>query len=47
MKGQAETIGIAMLRVLLGELEGTCITRAKSEKVPYEYSIENSGIETV
>nr|WRK84148.1 RNA polymerase alpha subunit [Polygala sibirica] len=38
MKGQADTIGIAMRRALLGELEGTCITRAKSEKVLHEYS---------
>nr|QKW88394.1 RNA polymerase alpha subunit [Tradescantia pallida] len=38
MKGQADTIGIAMRRALLGEMEGTCITRAKSEKVPHEYS---------
>ena len=38
MKGQAETIGIAMRRALLGEIEGTCITRAKSEKIPHEYS---------
>nr|YP_010901548.1 RNA polymerase alpha subunit [Crassula tecta]YP_011003997.1 RNA polymerase alpha subunit [Crassula mesembrianthemopsis]WIL07129.1 RNA polymerase alpha subunit [Crassula tecta]WPS93175.1 RNA polymerase alpha subunit [Crassula mesembrianthemopsis] len=37
-KGQADTIGIAMRRALLGELEGTCITRAKSEKIPHEYS---------
>nr|YP_010624419.1 RNA polymerase alpha subunit [Smilax gaudichaudiana]WBF98619.1 RNA polymerase alpha subunit [Smilax goeringii]WBF99049.1 RNA polymerase alpha subunit [Smilax gaudichaudiana] len=37
MKGQADTIGIAMRRALLGEMEGTCITRAKSEKVPHEY----------
>nr|UDH55260.1 RNA polymerase alpha subunit [Iris speculatrix] len=37
-KGQANTIGIAMRRALLGEIEGTCITRAKSEKVPHEYS---------
>ncbi|OAY74439.1 DNA-directed RNA polymerase subunit alpha [Ananas comosus] len=36
--GQADTIGIAMRRALLGEIEGTCITRAKSEKVPHEYS---------
>ncbi|OIV92200.1 hypothetical protein TanjilG_31119 [Lupinus angustifolius] len=36
--GQADTIGIAMRRVLLGEIEGTCITRAKSEKIPHEYS---------
>nr|QVD43475.1 RNA polymerase alpha subunit [Primula obconica subsp. parva]QVD43556.1 RNA polymerase alpha subunit [Primula obconica subsp. parva] len=38
MKGQAYTIGIAMRRALLGEIEGTCITRAKSEKIPHEYS---------
>nr|YP_010898735.1 RNA polymerase alpha subunit [Ripogonum discolor]YP_010898819.1 RNA polymerase alpha subunit [Ripogonum elseyanum]WHM49999.1 RNA polymerase alpha subunit [Ripogonum discolor]WHM50083.1 RNA polymerase alpha subunit [Ripogonum elseyanum] len=38
MKGQADTIGIAIRRALLGEIEGTCITRAKSEKVPHEYS---------
>nr|YP_010694229.1 RNA polymerase alpha subunit [Impatiens morsei]WCD66922.1 RNA polymerase alpha subunit [Impatiens morsei] len=38
MKGQADTIGISMRRVLLGELEGTYITRAKFEKVPHEYS---------
>nr|YP_009771280.1 RNA polymerase alpha subunit [Smithia erubescens]QIT01982.1 RNA polymerase alpha subunit [Smithia erubescens] len=37
-KGQADTIGIAMRRVLLGEIGGTCITRAKSEKIPHEYS---------
>nr|YP_009516908.1 RNA polymerase alpha subunit [Cabomba aquatica]AYE67966.1 RNA polymerase alpha subunit [Cabomba aquatica] len=38
MKGQADTIGIAMRRALLGELEGTCITRAKFDNVPHEYS---------
>nr|YP_010242688.1 RNA polymerase alpha subunit [Impatiens linearisepala]QTJ25821.1 RNA polymerase alpha subunit [Impatiens linearisepala] len=38
MKGQADTIGISMRRVLLGEIEGTCITRAKFEKVLHEYS---------
>nr|WOC90947.1 RNA polymerase alpha subunit [Utricularia arenaria] len=38
MKGQADTIGIAMRRVLLGEIEGTCITRVKFENVPHEYS---------
>nr|AWI71733.1 RNA polymerase alpha subunit [Strempeliopsis strempelioides] len=38
MKGQADTIGIAIRRALLGEIEGTCITRVKSEKVPHEYS---------
>ncbi|XP_076942080.1 uncharacterized protein LOC143611828 [Bidens hawaiensis] len=36
--GQADTIGIAMRRALLGEIEGTCITRAKSEKISHEYS---------
>nr|YP_009717464.1 RNA polymerase alpha subunit [Gillenia stipulata]ARD01870.1 RNA polymerase alpha subunit [Gillenia stipulata]QGM83139.1 RNA polymerase alpha subunit [Gillenia stipulata]UNH86875.1 RNA polymerase alpha subunit [Gillenia stipulata] len=38
MKGQADTIGIAMRRALLGDIEGTCITRAKYEKIPHEYS---------
>nr|YP_010848283.1 RNA polymerase alpha subunit [Kopsia fruticosa]WEV92934.1 RNA polymerase alpha subunit [Kopsia fruticosa] len=38
MKGQADIIGIAMRRALLGEIEGTCITRVKFEKVPHEYS---------
>nr|QWL15986.1 RNA polymerase alpha subunit [Plantago crassifolia] len=38
MKGQADTIGIAMRRALLGEIQGTCITRVKSENVPHEYS---------
>nr|YP_009581812.1 RNA polymerase alpha subunit [Isopyrum manshuricum]QBK50223.1 RNA polymerase alpha subunit [Isopyrum manshuricum] len=36
MKGQGDTIGIAMRRALLGEIEGTCITRVKSEKIPQE-----------
>nr|YP_009529983.1 RNA polymerase alpha subunit [Parasponia rugosa]ASR92830.1 RNA polymerase alpha subunit [Parasponia andersonii]ASR92909.1 RNA polymerase alpha subunit [Parasponia rigida]ASR92986.1 RNA polymerase alpha subunit [Parasponia rugosa]AXX77263.1 RNA polymerase alpha subunit [Parasponia rugosa] len=38
MRGQADTIGIGMRRALLGEIEGTCITRAKSDKIPHEYS---------
>nr|YP_009925240.1 RNA polymerase alpha subunit [Halenia elliptica]QNH70320.1 RNA polymerase alpha subunit [Halenia elliptica]ULC80621.1 RNA polymerase alpha subunit [Halenia elliptica] len=38
MKGQADTIGIAMRRTLLGEIEGTYITRVKSDKVSHEYS---------
>ncbi|GAV59080.1 LOW QUALITY PROTEIN: Ribosomal_S11 domain-containing protein/RNA_pol_A_bac domain-containing protein/RNA_pol_L domain-containing protein, partial [Cephalotus follicularis] len=38
MKGQADTIDIAIRRALLGEIEGTCITRAKSDKIPNEYS---------
>ncbi|KAK8338847.1 hypothetical protein V6Z11_A09G282500 [Gossypium hirsutum] len=38
MKDQADTVSIVMRRALLGELEGTCITRAKSEKIPHVYS---------
>lgn len=38
MKGRADTIGIALRRALLGEIEGTRITRAKSEKILHEYS---------
>lgn len=38
MKGQADTIGIAMRRALLGEIDGTRITCAKFEKIPHEYS---------
>nr|QGT34561.1 RNA polymerase alpha subunit [Utricularia amethystina] len=37
-KGQGDTIGIALRRALLGEIEGTCITRVKSENVRHEYS---------
>nr|AEQ37145.1 RNA polymerase alpha subunit [Ginkgo biloba] len=37
-KGQANTIGIAMRRALLGEVEGTCITHAKFENMTHEYS---------
>jgi DNA-directed RNA polymerase subunit alpha len=39
-RGEAETIGIALRRALLGEIEGTCITRAKFERVrvTHEYS---------
>nr|YP_009649740.1 RNA polymerase alpha subunit [Desmazeria sicula]QCD14727.1 RNA polymerase alpha subunit [Desmazeria sicula] len=37
-KGQADTVGIALRRALLGEIEGTCITRAKFGSVPHEYS---------
>nr|QUS64733.1 RNA polymerase alpha subunit [Isoetes longifolia] len=36
--GQANTLGIAMRRASLGELEGTCITSAKFEKITHEYS---------
>nr|ATL61009.1 RNA polymerase alpha subunit [Pentas lanceolata] len=39
IKGQADTIGIAIRRALLGEIEGTCITRVKFDKVSHEYSI--------
>ncbi|KAK8926145.1 DNA-directed RNA polymerase subunit alpha [Platanthera zijinensis] len=38
MKGQADAIGIAMRRALLGEIEGICITCAISENVLHEYS---------
>uniref|UniRef100_A0A8R7QMZ3 DNA-directed RNA polymerase n=1 Tax=Triticum urartu TaxID=4572 RepID=A0A8R7QMZ3_TRIUA len=37
-KGQADTVGIALRRALLGEIQGTCITRAKFGSVPHEYS---------
>ena len=39
-KGQADTIGIAMRKTLLGEIKGTSITRAKFDKVKisHEYS---------
>jgi DNA-directed RNA polymerase alpha subunit len=36
--GQANTVRIVMLRALLGRIEETCITRAKSEKMMHEYS---------
>ncbi|KAK9082264.1 hypothetical protein Syun_031722 [Stephania yunnanensis] len=36
--GQADTIGIAIRRALLGEIYGTCITRVKSEKILHDYS---------
>nr|YP_009059772.1 RNA polymerase alpha chain [Amentotaxus formosana]UPV69850.1 RNA polymerase alpha subunit [Amentotaxus formosana]BAP47762.1 RNA polymerase alpha chain [Amentotaxus formosana] len=38
-KGQANTIGSAIRRVLLGEVEGTCITRAKFQNITHEYSV--------
>nr|YP_009435877.1 RNA polymerase alpha subunit [Monopsis flava]ATG25966.1 RNA polymerase alpha subunit [Monopsis flava] len=38
LKGQADTIGIALRRALLGEIEGTCITRAKLANIRHEYS---------
>nr|YP_009466280.1 RNA polymerase alpha subunit [Genlisea aurea]YP_009466582.1 RNA polymerase alpha subunit [Genlisea tuberosa]AUN28334.1 RNA polymerase alpha subunit [Genlisea aurea]AUN28636.1 RNA polymerase alpha subunit [Genlisea tuberosa] len=46
-KGQAETIGIAIRKALLGEIEGTCITRVKSENVPHEYSTRTGIQESV
>nr|Q60F88.2 RecName: Full=DNA-directed RNA polymerase subunit alpha; Short=PEP; AltName: Full=Plastid-encoded RNA polymerase subunit alpha; Short=RNA polymerase subunit alpha [Takakia lepidozioides]BAD60944.2 DNA-dependent RNA polymerase alpha subunit [Takakia lepidozioides] len=36
--GQASTVGIAMRRALLGEVEGTCITCAEFKRVTHEYS---------
>nr|YP_009907691.1 RNA polymerase alpha subunit [Aspidopterys obcordata]YP_010261432.1 RNA polymerase alpha subunit [Aspidopterys concava]QLI54248.1 RNA polymerase alpha subunit [Aspidopterys obcordata]UIB40514.1 RNA polymerase alpha subunit [Aspidopterys concava] len=47
MKGQADTIGIAMRRALLGEIEGTCITRAKSENIAHEFSTRTGIQESV
>jgi DNA-directed RNA polymerase subunit alpha len=38
MKGQIDIIGITLRKILLGEIEGTCIIRAKAEKIPHEYS---------
>nr|AQM39504.1 RNA polymerase alpha subunit [Thujopsis dolabrata] len=38
-KDQANTIGSAIRRVLLGEVEGTCITRAKFHNISNEYSV--------
>nr|YP_009233184.1 RNA polymerase alpha chain [Torreya fargesii]YP_009371203.1 RpoA [Torreya grandis]YP_010138426.1 RNA polymerase alpha subunit [Torreya fargesii var. yunnanensis]YP_010390344.1 RNA polymerase alpha subunit [Torreya taxifolia]QGU93387.1 RNA polymerase subunit alpha [Torreya nucifera]QGU93552.1 RNA polymerase subunit alpha [Torreya californica]AMB21110.1 RNA polymerase alpha chain [Torreya fargesii]ARR75324.1 RpoA [Torreya grandis]QGU93469.1 RNA polymerase subunit alpha [Torreya fargesii va len=38
-KGQANTIGSAIRRVLLGEVEGTCITHAKIKNIKNEYSV--------
>nr|QYB21943.1 RNA polymerase alpha subunit [Papuacedrus papuana] len=43
-KGQANTIGSSIRRVLLGEVEGTCITRAKFHNISNEYSVI-TGIE--
>nr|YP_008082135.1 RNA polymerase alpha subunit [Cunninghamia lanceolata]AGL10981.1 RNA polymerase alpha subunit [Cunninghamia lanceolata]BCK52170.1 RNA polymerase alpha chain [Cunninghamia lanceolata var. konishii] len=38
-KDQANTIGSAIRRVLLGEVEGTCITRAQFKNISNEYSV--------
>lgn len=38
-KDQANTIGIIMRKILLGEMEGTSIINAKFENVPHEYSV--------
>nr|UFK63164.1 RNA polymerase alpha subunit [Osmunda mildei] len=37
-KGQANTVGIAMRRALLGEVEGTSITYAKFKGIKHEYA---------
>lgn len=37
-KGQASTVGIAMRRALLQEVQGTSITRARFHGVSHEYS---------
>lgn len=37
-KGQANTVGVAMRRTLLGGVEGTSITHAKFKNVVHEYS---------
>nr|YP_009668258.1 RNA polymerase alpha subunit [Bazzania praerupta]QCW59033.1 RNA polymerase alpha subunit [Bazzania praerupta] len=37
-KGQANTVGIAMRRALLNEIEGSSITSAEIKKVKHEYS---------
>nr|YP_009670456.1 RNA polymerase alpha subunit [Passiflora jatunsachensis]YP_009670487.1 RNA polymerase alpha subunit [Passiflora jatunsachensis]QCX29721.1 RNA polymerase alpha subunit [Passiflora jatunsachensis]QCX29722.1 RNA polymerase alpha subunit [Passiflora jatunsachensis] len=37
-KGEAQTIGFMMRRILLGELEGASITRAKFDKKLHEFS---------
>ena len=41
MKDQADTIDITIRRVLLKEIEATCITRVKYEKIPHEYSTKH------
>ena len=46
-KGQANTIGIAIRRVLLGEIEGTCITRAKFHNASSEYSTITGIMESI
>nr|YP_010959223.1 RNA polymerase alpha subunit [Hypericum perforatum]WNE39671.1 RNA polymerase alpha subunit [Hypericum perforatum] len=47
LKGQADTIGIAMRRALLAETEGTRITRAKFEQIPHEFSTIMGSQESV
>jgi DNA-directed RNA polymerase subunit alpha len=37
-KDQVDTVGIALQKALLGEIEGTCITHTKCWNVPHEYS---------
>nr|UTS56990.1 RNA polymerase alpha subunit [Schizaea tenella] len=46
-KGQASTIGIAMRKALLGEIEGTGVTCAKSDKINCEYSTITGIRETI
>ena len=41
MKGEADTIGIAMRKALLAEIEETCITRANSENM-YHYVVHTN-----
>nr|YP_010334422.1 RNA polymerase alpha subunit [Bignonia magnifica]YP_010334466.1 RNA polymerase alpha subunit [Bignonia magnifica]UNH90360.1 RNA polymerase alpha subunit [Bignonia magnifica]UNH90361.1 RNA polymerase alpha subunit [Bignonia magnifica] len=37
LEGQADLIGMALRKTLLGELEATCITCAKFQDIPHEY----------
>nr|YP_009549476.1 RNA polymerase alpha subunit [Vittaria appalachiana]AYW16625.1 RNA polymerase alpha subunit [Vittaria appalachiana] len=46
-KGQASTIGIAMRRALLQEIEGTCFTRARFPGILHEYSTITGLQETI
>nr|YP_009562333.1 RNA polymerase a-subunit [Trichomanes trollii]QAV57690.1 RNA polymerase a-subunit [Trichomanes trollii] len=46
-RGQANTVGIAMRRSLLSEVEGTSITSARFERVRHEYSTITGIQETI
>nr|YP_010169880.1 RNA polymerase alpha subunit [Platycerium wallichii]QRZ59702.1 RNA polymerase alpha subunit [Platycerium wallichii] len=46
-KGQASTVGVAMRRVLLGEIRGTSITCARFRGVVHEYSTITGIKETI